>query len=164
VIRKARGLRGEVLAEPFGSKPERFTTGLRVFLAQAGSNEPGREARIESSWLHDGRLVLKFAGVDTRNDSEALRGLEVRIPLEERPPAPKGEYYFSDLVGCRVDALDGRVIGEVTGYHDFGAAPLLEVRSGKREILVPFVEGIYKEIDLAGHRIVVDLPEGLEDL
>jgi 16S rRNA processing protein RimM len=153
-----------VLVESFGSKPERFSPGLRVFLSRPESGSVVREAVIESGWVHDGHQVLKFEGIDDRTHSDGLRGLEIRIPFEERPPAPEGEYYFSDLIGCRVEALDGRLIGEVKAYHDFGASPLLEVVSGKREILVPFVKGVYRSIDLEGRRIVVDLPEGLEDL
>jgi 16S rRNA processing protein RimM len=119
---------------------------------------------VERAWVHNGELVLKMDGVDTRNDAEALRGAELRIPVEERPPAPEGEYYLSDLVGCRVEWPDGELIGEVIAWHDFGAAPLLQVRKDGREFLVPFTEAYYRAVDVEGKRIVMELPEGLEDL
>jgi 16S rRNA processing protein RimM len=119
---------------------------------------------IERSWQHGDELVLKFTGLDTRNDAEALRSTELRIPEEERPPLPEGEYYLSDLVGCRMETADGRIVGEVADWQDFGAAPLLVVRSGEREILVPFTVSIYRQVDPQNGRIVVELPEGLEDL
>jgi 16S rRNA processing protein RimM len=114
--------------------------------------------------MHGEELVLKFEGVGDRTSAEALRGMEIRIPLEERPPAPEGEYYLSDLAGCRMESVDGRLIGEVEGYLDFGAAPLLQVRQGERELLIPFAEGIYRKVDLENRLIVVELPEGLEEL
>jgi 16S rRNA processing protein RimM len=150
------------VADNFASAPERFTAGLPVLLVSPDGSE--RRANVERVALQGKDLVMKFEGVDDRNSAEGLRDHEVRIPLEERPPAPEGEYYLADLIGCRVQSIDGREIGEVTGWKDYGAAPLLEVQSGEREILVPFTDAIYREIDIAGRRIVVDLPEGLESL
>src|SRR4051812_41319480 len=95
-IRRARGIRGEVAAST-GSPVTRFTPGLRVSLVR--DDEAVRSVEIERAWEREDVLVLKFAGLDTRNDAEDLRGLQVCIPLEERPPAPEGEFYFSDLIG-----------------------------------------------------------------
>ena len=164
VIRRARGIRGEVVIESLGSEPERFQEGLRVFLSAPGEPGPGREAEIDRAWRHNDKIVVSFRGVETRNAAEELRGLELRIPESERPSLPEGEYYLSDLVGCAVAGPDGREIGEVAAWHDYGAAPLLEVRRGGAEILVPFTRGICREVDLEHRRIVVELPEGLEDL
>ncbi len=63
-----------------------------------------------------------------------------------------------------METPDGRVLGEVADVHEYGAAPLLEVRDGNRELLVPFAEAFYKVVDVSGRRIVTELPEGLEDL
>jgi len=161
-IRRARGIRGEVAAQPVGSPIERFTPGLRVSLVR--DERAVRTVEIEHAWEREGVLVLKFAGLDTRNDAEELPGLEVCVPFEERRPAPEGEYYFADLIGCRVETPDGRVLGEVADVHEYGAAPLLEVREGNRELLVPFTEAFYKVVDVSGRRIVTEIPEGLEDL
>jgi 16S rRNA processing protein RimM len=136
---------------------------LRVFAFLPGGAD-GKPLEIERAWRHQDELVLKFAAVDTRSDAEALRGAELRIPEEERPPLPEGEYYLSDLVGCRVETMDGRTVGEVTDWQDYGAAPLLVVRFGEKEILVPFTSAIYRQVEPENGRIVVELPEGLEDL
>lgn len=146
-----------------GSEPERFQPGLVLHAFPPGGAE-SRTLEIERAWLHQRDLVLKFVGLDTRNDAESLRGLELRIPEEERPPLPEGEYYLSDLIGCRMETVDGRVVGEVTEWRDYGAAPLLVVESGGREILVPFTTAFYRQVEPDKGRIVVELPEGLEDL
>jgi 16S rRNA processing protein RimM len=152
-----------VVAASNGSAPERFQRGLRVFVFPPGVAD-GQPLEIERSWQHQDELVLKFAGVDTRNDAEALRGAELRIPEQERPPLPPGEYYLSDLVGCRMETVDGRTVGDVADWQDYGAAPLLVVRSGEREILVPFTAAIYRQVEPQNGRIVVEMPAGLEDL
>lgn len=160
-VRRARGIRGEVVVETFGSRPDRFQPGLKLFLSQDAGD---REALVERAWVHNGELVLKLVGADTRNDAEALRGAELRIPVEDRPPAPEGEYYLSDLIGCRIERPDGSLVGEVVGWHDYGASPLLDVRNGDREFLVPFAEAFYRVVDVDGKRIVMELPEGIEDV
>jgi len=162
VLRRARGIRGELFAESMGSPLERFTPGLSVTMfAPDGCQQ--RQAEIESSWAHNGRLVLKLRGIDTRSGAEALQGWEVRIPLEERPPPP-GEYYLSDLIGCEVFTRDARHLGTVTGWLDSGGPALLEVTKDNAEILVPLVPEICVEVDIGGRRITAQLPEGLEEL
>lgn len=163
-VRRARGIRGEVVVESVGSRPERFQPGLRVFVRRPGAEGDGDPAEVERAWLNNGELVLKLKGVDTRNDAEPLRGAELRIPTEERPPAPEGEYYLSDLIGCRIERPDGAFVGEVFAWQDYGAAPLLEVRNGTREFMVPFTDAFYRTVDVDARRIVMELPEGLEDL
>jgi 16S rRNA processing protein RimM len=161
VLRRARGVRGELFAESLGSPPERFTEGLAVNLFRNGEERP---AHIDRSWTHNGRLVLKFQGVDSRTAAEALQGWEVRVPEEERPPAPPGQHYLSDLIGYEVVAREGNTVGVVTGWLDPGGPALLEVRSGAAEVLIPLVPAICVNVDAGHRRITVDLPEGLEDL
>ena len=157
VLRRARGLRGELTAESLGSEVERFTPGLRVWL------DGERPLEIERAWDHNGRLVLKFAGIDSRTDAESLQGRDIRIPEEERPPAPEGQHYLSDLIGCRVETAAGRVVGEVTAWYDYGGPALLEV-GGEGGPMIPLVPEICLEVDEKAKRIVVELPEGLEEL
>lgn len=163
-IRRARGIQGEVVVESAGSPSDRFQPGLEVFIAKPEDKSLGEPVEIEKSWLHNREIILRFWGIETRTEAEGMRGMELRIPAEARPPLPPGEYYLSDLVGCRVVGTDGRDIGEVMAWNDFGAAPLLDVRRPGCDVLVPWTPAIYREVDLAGKRIVVELPEGLEEL
>jgi 16S rRNA processing protein RimM len=108
---------------------------------------------------------LKFEGVDSISDAEVLRGSEVQIPRSELGAAPEGGYYFDDLIGSKiVEADSGREIGEVEGVLEAGGALLLEVRSGDREILIPFAKHICVEIAPQNGMIRVRMPEGLEEL
>lgn len=120
---------------------------------------------MESAWAHQDRLVLKFQGVDSVEQAEAFRGGELWIPRTDRPPAPEGEYYFDELIGCEiVEQATGESLGVVTDCLEYGGPMLLEVKAGDREILIPFVDEICVEKNVAAKRIVVVLPEGLKDL
>ncbi|HYI92140.1 MAG TPA: ribosome maturation factor RimM [Bryobacteraceae bacterium] len=160
-LRRARGIKGEILAENLGSDPDRFQPGLKVTLLPSLESKQGKHAELESSWVHQGLLVLKFVGFDSRTEAEDLQGWFVCVPEDERPELDEGQVYLSDLVGCEVIASDGRSIGVVTGWQDIGGPVLLEVGDN---LLIPFVEQICREVDTEGRRIKVELPEGLEDL
>jgi 16S rRNA processing protein RimM len=154
---RTRGSRGELTALPLSSSPERFQELGEVYLFG-----DGRQYEVESAWFHGGTLILKFRGVDSISDAQPLVGAEVRIPRSQRRQLEPDEYYFSDLIGCQVvDRGDGRLIGEVTRFEESGGSGLLVVG---RDLLIPFARAICVEIDLAGRRIAVDLPEGLKDL
>jgi len=120
---------------------------------------------VERTWMHGEHLILKFKGVDSISDAERLAGAEVAIPIEQRPPAPEGEYYQSDLLDCQVWDQTGRMLGTVEGWQETGGTPLVEVRMpDARELLIPFAKSIFVEIDVERKRIRVALPEGLADL
>lgn len=123
-----------------------------------------RELEVEEFWPHKSYLVLKFSGIDSISDAEALVGCELQVPEEERAKLDPGWRYVSDLIGCTV--FDGeREIGQV---HDvqFGAgeAPLLVVRSGPKEYQIPYAEAYLVQTDLERKKIFMKLPEGMLEL
>ena len=160
---RARGNKGELVAELESDDPGLLSGFPEVQLWDGGAQRvPGR---IKEAWAHKGRVVVKLEGVDTIDRAESLAGWEIQIPLAQRAPAPRGRFYISDLVGCRmVDRRSNRLIGEVVGIMETGGTPLLEIKGPEREILVPFATAICAEVDTAGRVIRADLPEGLEDL
>ena len=120
---------------------------------------------VERTWVHGEHVIFKFKGVDTISDAERLAGADVSIPLEQRPAAPEGEYYRTDLVGCEVFDADGRLLGRVEEWQETGGTPLVEVRTpAGKELLIPFAKAIFTRIDVQRNRIEVSLPEGLADL
>jgi len=164
---KPQGKVGEVSAELFTDFPERFAE--RRHLSALGSAGERRELELEDFWPHKGRMVLKFAGIDSIDDAATLAGAEIQIPREQRTQLEEGSYYVSDLVGCRVFASEGsapvRELGPVTNVvFGAGEAPLLEIHEGTRELLIPFVESYTKQVDLGGRRIELVLPEGMLEL
>ena len=162
-VLRPRGNRGEVAAEDLSDGSERFGEGVSLFLTDPSGKRKG--AVIERSWKHQGRLILKFAGVDSISDAELLRGSEVQIPRGELGPPRAGEFYFDELIGTKVvEADSGREIGEVEDILDGGGPLLLQVRSGDREVLIPFAKPICVEVAPENGVIRVRLPAGLEEL
>jgi len=120
---------------------------------------------LESVWEHRGGLIFKFRGVDSISEAEPLQGLEVCVPRAERAPLSEGEYYQSDLIGCEViEAGSGEPLGTVAAFQEFGGPALLEVARAGEPLLIPFARSICTQVDIAGRRILVNLPEGLKEL
>lgn len=163
---RPQGRKGEVLAELLTDFPEKFQERKRVFLLPPAGRKPAeaREIQLENHWLHKGRVVLKFAGIDSINDAETLRGLDVAIPPEERAALTEDEVYISDLIGCHVFAgTPPADIGEIVDVDtDSTSVPLLELRSSRQdEILIPFAKAYLLKVDVADKRIEMSLPDGL---
>jgi len=167
VLGKTRGNRGELLAISLAGLPERFAGLQRVWLfGRSPAVADGTLYEVESVWLHDGRPVLKFRGVNSISDAEVLTGAEIRLPAAERIPLEEGEFYQADLIGCEVvERASGERLGEVAGLLESGGPGLLEVKTPDGgELLIPFARAICVEIDIAARRILADLPEGLKEL
>jgi 16S rRNA processing protein RimM len=163
VVIKTQGRRGEVAVEVHSDVPDRFRQDMRLWALQRDGQR--RDVRIEDLWPHKSFLVLKFEGIETISDAEALVGAELQLPRSERAELEQGWTYLSDLIGCTV--FDGlREIGQIEDVQ-FGAgeAPLLLVRrkeqKAKPAYEIPFAEAYLEGLDLERKQVRMKLPEGL---
>jgi 16S rRNA processing protein RimM len=160
-VTKTQGRKGEVAALLLTDFPERFATRKRLFALDRQNQRS--ELELEDHWFHKGGVVLKFAGVDSISQAEALIGCEIQIPREERAELTGDSVYVSDLVGCVVSDA-GREIGQIENVQfGSGEAPLLVVK-GTKELLVPFAAEFIESLDLEHKRLAMKLPAGLLDL
>lgn len=161
-ILRPRGNRGEVLAKSQTDVPGRLEHLRTAWAALVdGSDIP---VEVASVWRHKGDWVLKFVGIDSIDAAERFRGADLWVPTAERGRLPEGEFFQSDLVGYSVlDRANGRALGSVTGWQQYGGSLLMEVTVDGREVLVPFVTALY-EVNPGERTILVDVPEGLLEL
>lgn len=160
-IAKSRGLRGELVADVLTDFPERFD-GLKTVIALL-PNGTRRELKIERFWFQKGRIVFKFAGFDSIETAETLRGAEVCIPESEAVELEEDEFFDWELEGCEVETLEGEKIGRVKELMRTGGTEILVVAGAEKEYLIPFAETICTEVDVENKLIKIDAPEGLLD-
>lgn len=164
VIRRAHGLRGEASIEPWTDSPERFAE-LETVTLVSPDDSSSRDARIESTRVHGERALVKFAGVESPEDVQLLQGWTIEIPEAEARALEDDEYFIHDLVGLTLFDANGNARGVVTEVIEGGGGLLLRVqRADGRRYELPFAADLCTEIDLPGKRMVVALPEGLDDL
>jgi 16S rRNA processing protein RimM len=164
IIRKAHGVRGEASIEPWTDSAERFEELENVTLVSP-DDALTRELRVESVRAHGERALMKFAGIDSPEEIQTLHNWTVEIPAEEARALDEDEYFLHDLVGLTLVDAEGRERGVVTGTLEGGGGFLLTVkRPDGKTFELPFAADLCTEIDVAGRRMVVALPEGLDDL
>lgn len=162
-LRRTRGNKGELIGDSLTSHPERFQRLERVFLVKAGTET--REMQVERVWDFRGEPVFQFAGIDSISAAEPLAGFDVCIPADERVELEEGEYFFDDIVGCEAVDMQGARIGTVAGWQEGPGLSWFEVEDGNgKTFLTPFNREIFREIDVEGRKVTLDLPEGLRDL
>ena len=161
VVGRAHGIRGDVAITVRTDEPERrFVPGAR--LRVEGS---ARVLTVESARDHSGRLLVVFEELPDRTAAEQARGLVLvtDVAVDERP-SDDGEYFDRQLVGLEVVTADGSSVGRVRAVLHPGGQDLLEIGTASGPRLVPFVEALVPEVDLAGGRLVVaDVPGLLTD-
>jgi 16S rRNA processing protein RimM len=154
-IGAAHGLRGEVRLRSFTADP------MAVKDYGALESEDGAR-RFEIQALRPAKdvLIARLAGIADRTAAEALCNLRLFVARDRLPPPEADEFYHADLIGLAVVARDGRELGAVVALHDFGAGDLIEVKLAHgASVMLPFTKAVVPEIDVAGKRIVVELPE-----
>ena len=162
---RPQGRQGELLAKILTDFPERFAERTHLHLRRQGAPEPSRAITLERHWLHKGRIVLKFAGVDSMNDAELLRGFEVVIPRKQRAPLDEDAAYIEDLIDCQlIDRASGPVGAIVDVDRESTLGALLVVESPAGEVLVPFVKAYEPVLDLPAKTITMTLPAGLVEV
>jgi 16S rRNA processing protein RimM len=159
-IVKSRGLRGEVVADMLTDFPERFE-GLQDVTVRPLTGGAIRQLKIEKFWFQKGRVILKFAGLDTIEEAEKLRDSDVCVPEADAVELEDDEFFDWQLAGCRVETIDGAAIGEVSEVMRTGGTEILVVAGDGKEFLIPFAESICTDVDIENKLIRVDPPEGL---
>jgi 16S rRNA processing protein RimM len=165
VVARTHGNKGGVIVNPETDFPaERFQPGAVLFVGPLHDPAQGEPKEILEARFHQGRPVIRLAGIESMADAEALAGLALRVDASAVAPLPDKTYYRHDLVGCEVVDVGGRVIGRVSAVEGTLDRSYLIVPRQGGEAMIPLVEGICVGVDLVARRVVIDPPEGLLDL
>jgi 16S rRNA processing protein RimM len=160
-IAKTRALRGEVVADVLTDFPERFEN-LETVVAIKPDGERA-ELKIEKFWFQKGRIIFKFAGIDSIEAAEALRNYEICVPEDEAVELEDDEYFDWELEDCAVETVEGEQIGRVKEVFRTGGTEVLIVAGAEKEYMIPFAEAICTEVDVENKLIRIDAPDGLLD-
>jgi 16S rRNA processing protein RimM len=108
-------------------------------------------------------LVATLKGIATREEAERLNGVELYIARDKLPETDEGEYYHADLIGLAAVTTTEQPIGRVIAIHNFGAGDIIEIAPPHGPtLLLPFTNAVVPTVDLAGGRVVIELPEEVE--
>ncbi|MFD0915030.1 ribosome maturation factor RimM [Pseudahrensia aquimaris] len=159
------GVKGEVRVKPFNEDP--------LALDAYGSlyDKDGRKFKIMRLRAQKTMLVVKFKGVSTREEAEALNRVELFIDRSMLPDVTEeDEFYVQDLIGCDVLENDGTRVGNVMAVPDFGAGDLLEIAPlmdggglGSNTWFLEFTQANVPVVDLENRRIIIAPPTEISE-
>ena len=167
LIRKAQGIRGEVVVELLTDKPDVvFASGSRVFAGDTnGDLAAARDVRgtetpvtltIERARPFKQGLIVQFEEIRDRDSAELWRGRYVLAPFSELPPPEEDQVYLHDLVGMKVESRTGESLGTVTSFYELPQGVMLDVKTERGSVLVPYRPEIIVRTDLEGRFVVLD--------
>lgn len=158
-VLKPQGVQGEVKVYPITDDPTRFKQLKKVMVSDGKTTETLRinSVRIDPKGL----VFLTIEGISTREEAEKYRGFTVKVDLKDVPPL-KDRWYYFELEGMMVYE-NNELLGTLTKVLSTGANDVYFVQSNDREILVPALKTVVKNVDVPGKRMDVILPPGLLD-
>ena len=145
-------VRGDLKVQPLTDFPERFERGAALWVQK-------RRYEVQRSRWSRGFVYLVLSGIDSRAAAEELRDALLEVPESDLAPLPEGQYYRFQVIGLEVCTPEGRSLGRVAEILSTGANDVYIVRGGPRELLIPAIEDVVKEVDIGGGRLVVELLE-----
>jgi len=161
IIRK-HGLNGELLVNFDVDQPEVYGELEAIFIKEGESILP---YFVEHIAISQNRIILKFEGVDTPEQADEFRAMEMYLPLEVLPELGEGKYYYHELVGMKVIDKEAGELGDVNNVLDLTNQMLLEViNKENKEVLIPLNDHIVTSVNKENQVVTVDLPDGLLDI
>ncbi|MDA7428455.1 ribosome maturation factor RimM [Primorskyibacter aestuariivivens] len=157
-IAGAFGVRGEVRLKSFTTDP----TAIAEY-APLSTEDGSRQFDVALGRQVKGGYAARLSGVLTKEEANALRGVQLFAPRDRLPDLPDDEFYHADLIGLEVFDTGGASLGRVKTVMNNGADDLLEIHGPglKNTVLLPFTRAAVPTVDLGAGRIVADPPEGL---
>jgi len=159
----AHGLAGEVRVRILGDGPENLSRAPELWLAETPDGASERGYRVESARAgRPGEARLRLSGIADRDEALALRGSWVLGDSAYLEELDSDEYYWHELIGCRVEASDGRPVGIIREIWETGAHDVLVVeREGGEQVLLSTARELMPEVDLEAGRVVVEILPGM---
>ena len=153
------GIKGMVKIKPFTDDINRFDRLKKIYI----SNKNGKkEYQIQEIKYHKNMVLMKLEGVDTPEQADLLRQSYLLVDRADEEPLEEGVYYIVDLLGLEVYTDDNKLLGKVDDIFNTGSNDIYVVKDEMgKQIFLPGIPDVLKNVDLEKGRITVHLIPGL---
>ena len=153
------GINGTVKVKPFTDEIERFEELKNVLIDK---NNKLIKCEIENVKYQKQMVLLKFKGLANINQAEQYKGCYLKIERKYAKKLPEGTYFIADLIGLNVFTEDGKLLGYLEDIYNAGSSDIYVVKTelGK-QVLLPSIKEVIKQVDLENEKIIVHLLKGL---
>jgi len=143
-----------VKVRPLTDRQDLFAAGQELWVGDS-------RHRIERADWRKGQVYLKLSGIDSAEAAAELRGQSLSLPEALLGPLPEGHFYHFQVVGMQVYDGGGRHLGEIREVLTTGGNDVYVVRGEQGEVLLPAIDDVVREVDVAAGRMVVEPMEGM---
>ncbi|MRX70571.1 ribosome maturation factor RimM [Bacillus lacus] len=163
-IVNTHGVRGEIRVISRTDFPEeRYAIGNKLYIFTESKKDP-EEVTVAAHRLHKNFHLLTFEGYTSIGQVEQFKGAILKVPEDQQGELDEGEFYFHEIIACTVYTAEGEEIGKIREILTPGANDVWVIqRTGKKDALIPYIDDIVEEIDIANKRISIRNMEGLLD-
>ena len=153
------GIKGEIKVTPFTNDIRRFDDLKKVYVK---TRKESKLYNVENVRYHKNMVLLKLKGINTPEEAEMLRNAFLEIDREDAIPLEEGTYFIADLLGLEVYTDEGKLLGKVEDIYNTGSKDIYAIKDelGK-QVLLPGIDEVIKEVDLNNGKIIVHLIPGL---
>lgn len=153
------GIKGEVKVTPFTDDIRRFDNLKKVYVK---TKKESTLYTVENIKYHKNMVLIKFEGVQNPEQAEMLRNAFLEIDREDAVPLEEGTYFIADLIDLDVYTDEGKLLGKVDDIYNTGANDIYVVKDEQgKQILLPGIKEVIKQVDLENEKIIVHLIPGL---
>ena len=153
------GIKGMVKVKPFTDNLERFNNLEKIYI----KNKSGQtEYKIQEVKYHKNMVLIKFEGIENPEQADLLRNSYLIVDRETEEPLEPGRYYIVDMIGLDVFTDDNEYLGKLEDIYNTGSNDIYVVKNelGK-QVLLPAIEDVIKNIDMDNKKVIVHLIPGL---
>jgi len=164
VITRTHGVRGEVKVFPLTDDINRFKKLKSVYVETPTTMD---EYTVENVKFFKNIVILKFTEINDMDSARAIKGLYLSVDRKDANKLPEGAYFICDLIGCKVYDDEDNYLGVLNEVLKTGSNDVYVVKSDltkTKEILIPALKDVIKQVSIEDQNIVVRLPKGLMDL
>lgn len=160
LIANTHGIRGELKIVPETDFPERFDKGNTLLIVDSQNKQT--PVTVQTSRLHKNVFIVQFAQFSNINEVEKFKGSLLKIEAKNQQPLEEGEYYYHEIIGCKVITEEGQELGLVSEVLTPGANDVWVVDLPKgKQLLLPVIDNVVLDVDIAAKTIRIHLMEGL---
>ena len=168
LITSCHGINGQVKVKSLSDFEERFLKpGMRWLQKE---DETPSELELTSGFKQPGKetFIVKFKGINTRNDAEQLKKYKIVVKTNKLPELKKEEFHLLELMNLQVKTLENnelKIIGKVINLeNEKNNLLVIELLKNQKTVLIPFVKEIVPLIDIKNNFLIINPPKGLLDL
>ncbi len=153
------GIKGQVKVVPFTDDINRFDELKEIYIEK---KDELQLVKIETVNYSKNVVILKLEGINSMEEANKYRNCYLKIDRKNAKKLPKGTYFIADLIGLEVYTDEGKLLGKVDDIYNTGSKDIYVIKDNLgKQILLPSIKEVIKQVDLENKKIIVHIIEGL---